>query len=377
MTKYFSTLIKPASSLCNMRCKYCFYADVSENRVVPSYGVMSAVTSEQLIDRFFEVMTPPDEITFAFQGGEPTVAGLTYFEHFTAYAEKANAGRFSLHYAIQTNGLVLDENWCRFFKKYHFLVGVSLDGDESLHDFCRLDAGKQGTYARIRKNIRLLERNGVDYNILSVITRQMAKHPAAQFKFYERNQFRFLQLIPCLKPLGEEKAGPFDLTPRLYASFLKQFFTLWYESLAKGRYISVRQFDNIARLMAGLPPEQCGMLGFCSPQFVIEADGGVYPCDFYVLDQLRMGNIREDSFFKLEKSPVAAAFRSASLHPDPACQSCRWVPLCRGGCRRDREPALGDQAGLNKWCSSYQALFVYAYPRMLEIARAISSSGQR
>lgn len=103
----------------------------------------------------------------------------------------------------------------------------------------------------------------------------------------------------------------------------------------------------------------------------------MYPCDFYVLDHLRMGNIREDSFFKLEKSPVSAAFRSASLHSDPACQSCRWFTLCRGGCRRDREPALGNQAGLNKWCSCYQALFEYAYPRMMEMAQAISTSGWR
>lgn len=366
MTRYLSTLIKPASSLCNMRCKYCFYADVSENRMIPSYGIMSAETSEQLIGRFFEGITPPGEITFAFQGGEPTLAGLAYFEHFTAYAEKVNAGRFSLHYAIQTNGLILNEDWCRFFKKYHFLVGVSLDGDESRHDFCRPDAGRQGTFARIRKNIRLLERYGVDYNILSVITKQMAKHPAAQFRFYERNQFQFVQLIPCLKPLGEEKAGPFDLTPRLYAGFLKQFFSLWYEALVQGRYISVRQFDNIARMMAGFPPEQCGMLGFCSPQFVIEADGGVYPCDFYVLDKYRGGNIKTDSLESISASEPFQRFLKEQEPLPPLCSTCPVRRLCGGGCRRYRS-FYAEEAG---YCPQQDFLLATG-SRFSEVARRI------
>lgn len=332
----FSALIKPASSLCNMRCKYCFYADVADNRLVSSYGVMDRQTSEILIDRVLEHMQQPGEVIFAFQGGEPTLAGLDYFLHFTSYAKEKNAGRCTLRYAIQTNGLVLDESWCRMLKEHEFLVGVSLDGEESLHNYCRPDAKGLGTYSRIKKSIKLLEQAGVEYNILSVVTRQAAKHPQKAFQFYRKNGFNFVQLIPCLKPLDAKEEGSFDLTPQLYADFYKRFFNEWYEHLQRGEYLSVRQFDNILMMMQGQPPEQCGMRGRCTPQFVVEADGGVYPCDFYVLDRYACGNIKEQSIEEISHSIGIQRFLEDRVPEHPLCSTCRVRRLCGGGCKRYR-----------------------------------------
>lgn len=362
----FSTLIKPASSLCNMRCRYCFYCDVAENRDVPSYGMMERATTEKLIDRIFGAVTPPAAVHFAFQGGEPTLAGIDYFTHFIAYANEKNQGRFSLHYSIQTNGLVVDEQWCRLFKENDFLVGVSLDGEESLHNFCRVDAQRQGTYARVRQAVRLLERAGVAYNILSVITKQMAKHPQALYRYYEKNKLGFVQLIPCLKPLEEQEDGPFDLTPRLYADFLKRFFTLWEQGIRRGAYISVRQFDNLVRMLQGKPAEQCGMMGFCTPQFVVEADGGVYPCDFYVLDRYLCGNVWEQPVEAMLQSEGVRRFLEDKVPEHPLCGACPVRSLCGGGCKRYRS-FYAQEAG---YCP-YQDFLCYAYERLAALARTL------
>ena len=363
--QYFSTLIKPASSLCNLRCKYCFYADEAASRSVKSYGIMSAKTAENLIDRVFEHMTPPAQISFAFQGGEPTVAGLEYFKHFTAYAEEKNAGRFKIDYSIQTNGMVIDDGWCELFKKYHFLVGVSLDADKDVHDFCRVDANGNGTFTRVLAATKLLEKHGVDFNILSVITKQFARHPQAIFKAYVKNNLRYVQLIPCLAPL-EGGVDAHSLTPRIYADFTKKFFLQWYNEICKGNYISVRQFDNLVMMLRGQRAEQCGLHGYCTAQFVVEANGGVYPCDFYVLDEYLCGNINENTIEQISQSSAIKAFVAHKEPRSPLCDSCKMFGMCGGGCRRYRSFYRSDP----NYCP-YQDFLEYAYPMLVQVARML------
>ncbi|HIS69793.1 MAG TPA: SPASM domain-containing protein [Candidatus Gallacutalibacter stercoravium] len=364
--KYFSILIKPASSLCNMRCKYCFYADVADNRQVPSYGVMQEETAKALIDRVFDYLQPPATVSFAFQGGEPTLAGLEFFRRFTEYAAQRANGRYELQYSIQTNGLLIDEDWCSLFSQYRFLVGISLDAEPSIHDFCRVDAQGKGTWNRVRQAIRLLDHAGVPYNVLSVITKQMAQHPQKVFAAYRKNNIGFVQLIPCLQPLEGGTPGPYDLTPRLYAAFLKQFFVLWYNSLRAGYYISVRQFDNLVRMLQGHPPEQCGMMGRCTPQFVVEADGGVYPCDFYVLDQYRCGNILTQDVESIARSGAMADFVQQTPPPGPLCAACRVKGLCGGGCKRYRA-FYNQEAG---YCP-YQDFLYASVDQLADVARMV------
>lgn len=338
-------MIKPASSACNLRCSYCFYADVSSRRSVPSYGMMSETTARRLIDSAFRQTGGRGAAHFAFQGGEPTAAGLPFYQSFAEYAEKTKPAGVEVTYSIQTNGILLDDAWCRLLRERRFLVGLSFDGTPKLHDAARVDAGGNPTAKRVLAAAGLLLRHGIDFNILTVVTGQSAKHPAGIFDFLQKNNFRYVQLIPCLNPL--EDAGPhppYELTPRLYGAFLKDLFRLWYAALRGGNYVSIRLFDNLARMFHGERPEQCGLDGRCRLQFVVEADGGVYPCDFYVLDEYRAGNICEQSFEELAKSEPMERFLREPGMKSPLCGGCGAAALCGGSCKRCR-PSLFAEEG--------------------------------
>ncbi|MBQ8382830.1 MAG: SPASM domain-containing protein [Clostridia bacterium] len=331
-----SVLIKPASSLCNLRCQYCFYADVSDLRQVRSYGIMSEATAHTVIDRALEAL-PSGDLQIAFQGGEPTLAGLPFFRDFVAYAEERTPPTVRIRYSIQTNGMVIDGEWARFLAEYHFLVGLSLDGEEYWQDECRKAPGGGGSYARVLEAVSHLREAGADFNILTVLTARSAAHPRALWNFYRKNRFDFVQIIPCLAPLENPRENDYyTLTPQAYGSFLKQFFAIWAKELYAGNYISVRLFDNFVRMAMGEHPEQCGLAGVCSPQFVIEADGGVYPCDFYVLDEYRCGSVNEHSFSELYRAEPMQRFLTEGARRLPQCRSCPAFRVCGGGCRRYR-----------------------------------------
>jgi uncharacterized protein len=280
-----------------MRCSYCFYHSTSSARETPSYGLMGEATAHALIDRAFSHLPSPFSVSFLFQGGEPTLAGLPFFREFIRYAKERLPARCEVRYALQTNGLLIDEDWCAFLKENRFLVGLSLDGDKDVHDLLRIDAAGKGTFSRVLAAAKLFDKIGVDYNILTVVTRTLARRIRAVWNTYQKLGFRYLQFIPCLPPFdgAEEKHA---LTPALYATFLKESFALWADGIRRGNYVSVRFFDNLVLLLRGMPAEQCGLSGRCRFQFVTEADGGVYPCDFYCLDEFRCGNISADTLIK-------------------------------------------------------------------------------
>jgi len=317
-----------------MRCRYCFYADECAVRSIKSYGIMSADTAHKVIDRAYE-LTSSGNVLFAFQGGEPLVAGYDYFTDFVAYAKKNKPVQVNLSFSLQTNGTPIDEKWCALFKENNFLIGLSLDGPENINDVCRVDAEKKGTYRRVVSAARMMKKAGVDFNILSVVTKYSAAHPLQVWKFYKQNDFGFVQFIPCLAPLEEYETFDYTLTPSDYSNFLKVLFNAWADDFEKGKYTSVRLFDNLVRMAMGERPEMCGMLGSCGVQFVIEADGGVYPCDFYVLDDYLAGNVHDSSFKDIFASETMQRFLKESDKP-AACPDCRFFPICRGGCKRYR-----------------------------------------
>jgi uncharacterized protein len=164
-----------------------------------------------------------------------------------------------------------------------------------------------------------------------------------------------------------------SLTPERYAVFLKTLFDLWYEDIIKGEKISIRYFDNLVGMLMGHAPESCGMAGFCTAYFVVEADGGVYPCDFYVIDQWKMGNIKQMSFEQLRDSENAILFTEISKHVDSKCKGCKWYRICRGGCRRDREPFEESLPALNRYCPSFEEFFSYSADRLAKIAQMFSN----
>ena len=362
-----NVLIKPASGACNLRCKYCFYADEAMNRSVANYGMMSMETIEAVVARAME--SAERAVTFGFQGGEPTLCGLDFYKNVVRLQKKYAKKGVSVSNAIQTNGLLIDDEWAAFLAENHFLTGLSVDGYADLHDLHRLDAQGKGSFARVMKAAQTLEKHKADFNVLTVVTAAAARKIQRIYAFYRKNNLLWQQYIPCLDPLGEARGHtPYALTPELYASFLKTLFDLWYEDVRAGRFIYIRYFENLLGMMIGRPPESCGLSGRCALQFVVEADGGVYPCDFYVLDQHRMGNVHDGSFEEMALSKPAQDFLAAPVVHEQ-CAACRYFPICRGGCRRDRD--MGGGIGLNYFCPAYREFFGYALPRLTQLARQI------
>ncbi len=358
-----SLMIKPVSSACPLRCRYCFYADEAENRSQYSYGTMTAETLEKLVRR---AMTYADgSVSFAFQGGEPTLAGLAFFRDVVRLQKEYNTRGLVVSNAIQTNGWRVDRELLDFLVAEHFLIGISLDGTEELHNRFRIAPDGSETYGEVVRTVEYLEKIGGEFNILTVVNEDVAKQGKAVFRALSK--YRYLQFIPCLDPL-DGTVPDYSLTPESYGTFLKDTFDLYYEAMKKGHPVSVRNFDNYLTILLGGRPENCAMCGRCGTYYLIEGDGSVFPCDFYVLDRWNIGNINRQSFYKLEKSETANDFRQMSVPLPEECGTCEWFGLCRGGCRRDREPFTDGKPSSNRWCASYKAFFEYAYPRMKELA---------
>ena len=367
--KRVNLLIKPASSLCNMRCKYCFYHDVAENREIESYGIMTSETAHKLIDRAFEYA---DDIFFAFQGGEPTLCGHGFFTDFTEYVkEKQTEKKASVRYGLQTNGLLTDEKFAEIFAENRFLVGISLDGAKETHDLNRIDSKHEGTFARVKKTAELLTRKNVDFNILSVVTEAGARRAETNYNFFKKNGLRFIQYIPQIAPFDGQ--SEYDtLSAESYGRFLCTTFDLWYRDFCDGNYISIRDIDNYCGILMGRRPEICSLQGRCSCNLTVEANGNVYPCDFYVLDEYLLGNINDSTLGEMINSEISAKFISESDVEQPECAECRWRPLCRTGCRRNKEP-INRTGGYQFFCESYKMFFERCYDRMRNVPRILDT----
>ena len=323
---------------------------------------MSEETVRALVDRALGLGSDA-QVTFAFQGGEPTLAGLDFFRSFTAYVDERRT-RQTVSYALQTNSHSLTPEWEAFFREHGFLVGVSVDAYRELHDSLRGDIRLEPTHARAMESIRMLREAGVEFNVLTVLSAQLARHPQRVFKFYQREKIDYVQLIPCLAGFdgeGEEYA----LTPRAFFSFYRTFFDLWLREARAGRAFSVGLFDNVMQLSLGQWPQACGMLGRCAPQFVVESNGDVYPCDFYALDEYRCGNIREDSLEEMASCAVMRGFLAEPRRECAACADCPFEGICHRNCKR-----LNVSYYDETYCG-YREFLEHAYRPLAEMARAL------
>ena len=361
-------LIKPVSNTCNMRCRYCFYADVSKHREIASFGMMNRQTCDALVRKALNYAD--DYCSFGFQGGEPTLAGLDFYKNIVKLQHEYNHNNVKIYNSIQTNGYKIDKEWAEFFAENNFLAGLSLDGIKETHEPYRPAADGLGTYEHVLETAELFTESGVDFNIICVVNNDVASHPKEIYSALKK--YKYLQFIPCLDDFGEQgqKYSP-DVAN--YASFLKNTFDEYYYDYIHGDYVSIRNFDNYLSILLGNPPEQCGMSGVCTCYFLVEADGSVYPCDFYVLDEWRIGNVNEHSFTRMAKSPPAKEFINISRQVNADCRVCEWRGLCRGGCRRYREPYAGGILPKNALCEAYIGFFEYAYDKMQEIVTNIRS----
>lgn len=369
-------LIKPASGSCNLRCKYCFYHDEMQNREKQNYGFMSLDTLEEIVKK--TLAYSEQQCDFIFQGGEPTLVGLDFYKKLLEFEQKYNVHNVKVMNSIQTNGYQLGEEWAEFFAANNFLVGVSLDGIKYTHDAYRENSEGKGSFGEIMKTLEMFDKKGVDYNILTVVNRRTAERITRIYEFYKKNNWRYQQYIACLDPLGEPKGSrEYSLTPEVYGEFLVNLFDLWYLDLCKGEQPYIRQFENYISLLMGYPPEACDMKGCCSIQHVIEADGSVYPCDFYVMDEYKIGNFLVDSIEEMGNRGLESGFVEASLNRPEECKTCKYAYLCRGGCRRNRQIDEAGHLGQNYFCSSYKYFFEKTHSRMEEIARQLMQSQLR
>ena len=348
-----SLMIKPASSLCNLSCEYCFYRDVSEHREHLGFGMMPTETADILIEKALE-FADGQPVAFAFQGGEPTLCGLPFFEHFVQTAKKLNRKNSRIFYSIQTNGTQIDDDFAKFFAENEFLVGLSLDGDLEGNKFRKKPSG-QNSFYRILTAAETLKRYGAEFNILTVLTGYCAENGERIYRYFRSKGFRYLQFIPCLRPFGSNEESEIYMTADQYADFLIKVFNLYVKDYVRGQYISVRQFDNWVRLFLGQQAEQCGISGHCSHQFVAESNGNIYPCDFYCTDEYLLGNILETDFKSMAFGKTATDFIKESIPVPEKCKKCNVYPLCRsGGCKRTRQSA--------DYCAAYKKFFNACLP---------------
>lgn len=341
-----SIMVKPASSACNLRCEYCFYTAVAKKREVFDKGMLSLETSEKMISSAFECSK--DFVGFVFQGGEPLIRGIDFYREFVSLVKKYNTSGAEASFAVQTNGTLLNDEWCEFFRENNFLVGVSLDGNEEQNKY-RVYPDGSASFSDIMGGIELLKKHNVQFNVLSVLTKNLANTFRDSYKFFKSMGLSYLQYIPCLRDFDSDD-DVYVMNNEDYLNYLNSAFRMYYNARLRGTPFSIRQFDNYVLLAHGSCPEQCGMKGGCSEQFVVEGDGSVYPCDFYCNDEQCLGNINDTSFAEMRKSKKALDFISSSFEKRDECSECKYYYLCRGGgCKRNN--ASFD------YCETYKKFF--------------------
>lgn len=366
----FTLLIKPSGSECNLDCKYCFYKDrapeVGEGR-----QRMSEATLEKLVKDYlglrFEVSG------FAWQGGEPTLMGLEFYKQLVSLQKKYGAAGQEVSNALQTNGILLDENWCRFLHESKFLVGISIDGPRELHDYYRVDHSGGGSFDKVMRAIETCREYKVEFNTLTLLNNKNVECPDELFDFFIEKGIRYLQFIPCFETEpGTGKVADFSVTPEQYGEFLCRTFDRWYEY--GPREVSIRDFDSILGYCLSGKHTICTFGKQCSQYIVVEHTGDCFCCDFFVEEKWRLGNIFETPIEKLAASSKKRSFARAKQNLCNKCLVCRSLEVCRGGCMKDRRG--GEGGGESYFCESYRRFFDYTMPRFMEIAAKINSGAR-
>jgi uncharacterized protein len=348
-----SLLVKPVSAVCNLNCAYCFYLDRTADpyRDLPGRR-MSFDTLERLVDTWMFYSWP--QSAFAFQGGEPTLAGLAFFEKLVEFQKQYGRNGQSVGNSLQTNAVLIDDAWCQFLKEYRWLVGASLDGPEAVHDCYRAARSGAGTWMRAMEGVRKLRKHGVDYNILCVVSQANAGDPKGLYRFFRSIGADNLQFIPLAEFDAGGKPLPFTITAEQYGRFLVGLFDAWWPERRKVR---VRFFDNVAEALAGQEPSNCTLREICDSYVVVEYNGDVYPCDFFVQSDWKLGNINVDSWSEIARQQKRCAFAAQKTVTRPECQVCEYQHICHGGCPKLRHALRRDFADLDYFCASYKLAF--------------------
>jgi serine-type anaerobic sulfatase-maturating enzyme len=365
-----SVLFKTVSTDCNLDCSYCYYrtsleATRARRRIDPAM-------LERFIPEYMEYVADVKMASMAWQGGEPTLAGLPFFERITSLQSRSARPGTVISNSLQTNAVLLTDEWGRFLKEHNFLVGVSLDGPRELHDRPRTYRNGRGTFDLVMRGVDVLRRYGVEFNVLCVIGPHNVRYANRLMAFFRSEGFSNIQFIPAMGFQASDPESPasYLITPVEYGEFLVAAFDLWYGQGAPS--LSIRIFDNFLQSYLGIPNDLCVHADRCDAGIVVEYDGSVYPCDFYVHPNWKLGNVFEMSLDQIARSASRTAFMHRKLPLPEECGACEWLKVCKSGCPRNRVGDIGgDQP--EYFSASYKRFFAHADSRLRDLKRAIEN----
>lgn len=377
---YFHVLAKPTGAICNLDCEYCFF--LSKEALYPdSRFRMAPDVLEAYIRQLMESQRS-SHVTIAWQGGEPTLMGLEFFQRAVQLANKYARPGVTLEHTIQTNGTLLNEAWCRFLRENHFLVGLSLDGPKSVHDAYRVDKRGRPTFDTVMRAARLMQRQGVDFNILCTVHAANVRRPLHVYRFFrDQLKSRFIQFIPIVervtpelreaandgwgdrhhaRPLYRQRGDQVterSVTPAQWGEFLIAIFDEWIQRDVGRVFLQI--FESALASWSGLPPSTCIFCETCGNAVALEHNGDLYSCDHFVEPEYRLGNITEHHMADLVGSDHQRAFGAAKRDTLPRyCRECEVKFACHGECPRNRFVMTPDgEPGLNYLCAGYKAFF--------------------
>ncbi len=367
-------MTKPRGAVCNLDCTYCYY--LAKERLYPdSDHRMADTLLAEYTRQFIEAQTAR-EITFTWQGGEPTLMGLDFFRQAISYQQQYRKPGTRIQNALQTNGVLLDDEWCAFFQAHDFLIGISLDGPRALHDHYRVDKGGQPTFDRVLRGVRLLQQHGVEFNVLTTVHAANENHGLEVYRFLrDEVGIRYIQFIPIVEHLELQEANPVtarSVSGAGYGRFLIDVFEEWVRHDVGQVY--VQMFDVALAAWVGDAPGLCVFEETCGAALAMEHTGDVYSCDHFVEPRHFVGNIVDVPLNAIVVSDQQRAFGVAKRDSLPRyCRECSVRFVCHGGCPKDRFSVTPDgEAGLNYLCAGYQAFFEHIRPAMEYMAAELT-----
>ncbi len=368
-----SVMWKTVSNTCNMACDYCYFEGSNEQRIADTR------ISDSVLEAFMKpYMKGTDGVaTFAWQGGEPLLAGIDFFHKVIELQAKYAPPQTSISNSLQTNGTLINEQWARFFKKYNFLIGVSIDGPKEIHNQHRPLGSGHGSFDKIMQGMKWLRKYKVNFNILTVVHADNVDRADELMTFYEQEHFDYIQFIPCMDftARNNQQAASYAITPEQYGDFLCRAFDRW---ISNGRPTSsIRFFDNLLSLYVNHRMESCIHSTECSKTLILESNGDAYPCDFYMGEEYKLGNVKHDPLQSIIAHPAYKQFHSLKRQLPEACRTCEFLSLCHGGCPRNRssinathinatQPVLPDY-----FCASYRQIYAYSKERLQTLAQSL------
>lgn len=359
-----SLLIKPAGASCNLNCSYCFYLPklslYPEKRPRMSEEVLDALIRQYLS---FSGAHP----SFCWQGGEPTLLGVEFFERAVELeARYARPGQI-LGNSLQTNATLIDRSWAEFLAEYRFLVGVSIDGPPEVHDYYRRTHSGEPSHRRVVRGLNALREAGVEYNALSMVTPRSVNEPRRIYEYLKDSGFQFIQFIPCAEiDPSTGRLAEYSVDPGAYGEFLCEVFDMWYKhDVGK---IHIRFFEEVGISIVSGEASSCMFRARCGDYVVIEHNGDVYACDFFVEREWKLGNILENPLIEILRGKNFEVFARRKSQLARRCKKCQWGKLCWGGCPKYRLIAAGETEARSYFCPAYRKFFSRCLPRLEKLA---------